>query len=134
MGHSLGGMGPAIVTLALATALGGCSSPASEPPKGGQGSSEPARALYLQQCAACHGESGKGETWRAKTFLIKPGDLTDRAHMQTLTDRYLFDIIKHGGANFGKPGMPGVGFTLTDQQVLELVSYVRTLSTSTGGV
>lgn len=122
-----------MVTLALAAALGGCSSPASEPPKGGQGSSDPARALYLQQCAPCHGESGKGETWRAKTFLIKPRDLTDRAYMQKLTDRYLFDIIKHGGANFGKPGMPGVGFRLADQQIHELVSYVRSLSTSTGG-
>ena len=37
--------------------------------------------LYLGLCASCHGADGRG-SWRATLFLIRPGDLADRARMQ----------------------------------------------------
>lgn len=83
--------------------------------------------LYASFCASCHGPSGSG-SWRSTFLLIRPGNLADRSRMQTLTDRYLFDLIKQGGATIGKPGMPGFGFHLTDAEIEALVAYVRSLS------
>jgi mono/diheme cytochrome c family protein len=83
--------------------------------------------LYLGLCATCHGADGHG-SWRATVFLIRPGDLADAARIRTHSDQYLFDIIKHGGAPFGRPGMPAFGGSLSDDDIRALVAYVRTLS------
>lgn len=82
--------------------------------------------LYLAYCAHCHGDDGRG-SWRAALFLIRPGDLTDRARMRGHTDRYLFDIVKHGGSPIGRPGMPGFEH-LSDADVATLVRHLRELS------
>ncbi len=87
----------------------------------------PAQRLYYLRCVNCHGTRGTG-SWRAMFFLIRPGNLADSRRMATLPDRYLFDIIKHGGAPLGKPGMPAFGFHLNDGEIGELVAYLRTLS------
>lgn len=47
--------------------------------------------------------------------------------MRGHTDRYLFDLIKHGGAPIGRPGMPGFEH-LSDADIETLVGYVRRLS------
>ena len=94
-------------------------------PKPPAGASRAAR-LYLGLCATCHGSDGRG-SWRAALFLIRPGDLGDAARMSGHTDQYLFDIVKHGGAPLGRPGMPAFGSSLTDDDIRALVAYVRTL-------
>lgn len=91
----------------------------------------PAERLYYLRCATCHGVGGRG-SWRAVVFLIQPGNLADTRRMAALPDQYLFDIIKHGGAPIGKPGMPGFGFHLSDAEIRELVAYVRRLPVKTG--
>jgi mono/diheme cytochrome c family protein len=48
--------------------------------------------------------------------------------MRSHSDRYLFDIIKHGGAPVGRPGMPAFGFHLSDAEIEALVRYLRELS------
>lgn len=83
--------------------------------------------LYFAFCVSCHGTDGRG-SWRATLFLIRPGDLSDAAPMRAHSDRYLFDIVKHGGAPIGRPGMPAFGFYLSDGDIEALVQYVRTLS------
>ena len=90
-------------------------------------SASPTERLYFLRCVSCHGTGGTG-SWRATFFLIRPGNLADSRRMAALPDQYLFDIIKHGGATIGKPGMPGFGFHLSDAEISELVSYVRSLS------
>jgi mono/diheme cytochrome c family protein len=82
--------------------------------------------LYYALCVTCHGRHGQG-SWRAMLFLLRPSDLADPALMRQRTDRYLFDIVKNGGAPFGRPGMPGFGY-LSDADIEALVGYVRTLS------
>jgi mono/diheme cytochrome c family protein len=79
--------------------------------------------LYYTFCASCHGIDGRG-SWRAALFLIRPGDLT-RSPDQP--EQYLFDIIKHGGAPFGRPGMPAFGAQLRDEDIRALVVYIKTL-------
>jgi mono/diheme cytochrome c family protein len=86
-----------------------------------------AERLYLGLCATCHGADGRG-SWSAALFLVRPGKLSDAAALDRRSDQYLFDLIKHGGAPIGRPGMPAFGSTLTDGEIAELVAYVRTLS------
>ncbi|HSE06761.1 MAG TPA: cytochrome c [Methylomirabilota bacterium] len=82
--------------------------------------------LYLTHCATCHGADGRG-SWRATIFLMGPGDLSDPARLDRLPDDYLVTLIKNGGATIGKPGMPAFGYHLTDEEIRELVRYLRTL-------
>ena len=65
--------------------------------------------------------------WRASLFLLRPGDLTDPS-VAAHPDRYLFDLIKHGGATIGRPGMPAFGAQLSDDDIAQLVAFVRTLA------
>ena len=79
--------------------------------------------LYFSFCVGCHGVDGRG-SWRAALFLIRPGDLTRAANQP---DRYVFDIIKHGGAAIGRPGMPAFGAQLSDEDIRALVGYLKAL-------
>jgi mono/diheme cytochrome c family protein len=85
-----------------------------------------AERLYYVHCVQCHGRDGRG-SWRAALFLLRPSDLTDRARLSAHSDRYLFDVIKTGGAPFGRPGMPSFGYSLSDADIEALVTYLRTL-------
>lgn len=80
--------------------------------------------LFVALCAECHGPDGRG-SWRARLFLIRPGDLT---HAGRESDRYLADMIRHGGAPIGRPGMPAFGGALKDEDIRELVTYLRGLA------
>src|SRR5688500_2220296 len=64
------------------------------------------RALYKANCAACHGEGGRGDGPAAGVMKPPPRDHTDRTYMSTLTDEDLTKVIKMGGAIKGKPLMP----------------------------
>ena len=83
--------------------------------------------LWVGLCATCHGVDGRG-SWRAALFLIRPGDLTDRATTGRQRDDYLFDIIREGGAPIGRPGMPAFGAAMKDEDIRELVAYLRGLA------
>jgi mono/diheme cytochrome c family protein len=94
----------------------------------GGGSRASARSNYLWKCATCHGDRGRGDGWTAWLFRLKAGDFTNPSSTQALSDDSLFQIIKHGGASLGKPGMPSWGHELTDQEIRELVIYIRSLA------
>ena len=81
---------------------------------------------FLTYCASCHGANGHG-SWRAWLFLMRPGDLGDARLMDSRSDEYLLMLIRNGGAAIGKPGMPAFGYHLTDEEIREIVRYVRTL-------
>jgi cytochrome c553 len=86
----------------------------------------PVQRAYLGLCAECHGANGQG-SWRATFLGIHPGHLSDPQTLRGRSDDFLFNLIKHGGAPIGKPGMPAFGFHLSDEQIRELVRYVRAL-------
>jgi mono/diheme cytochrome c family protein len=83
--------------------------------------------IWFGFCASCHGVDGRG-SWRAALFLVRPGDLTNATRIASVSDQYLFDLIKHGGAPIGRPGMPAFGSTLSDEDITLLVRHVRRLS------
>ena len=103
------------------------SKPASPAPAVSPALLEAGKALYIRNCAACHGETGKGDGPGAGVLKPPPRDHTDKAYMSTLTDKQLADIIKMGGAIKGKPLMPSHP-QFKDDQLQALVAYVRSLS------
>jgi mono/diheme cytochrome c family protein len=89
----------------------------------------PVQRLYLTYCAECHGADGRG-SWRATLFLLHPGNLAQPRTLDGLTDEYLFNLVKDGGAPIGKPGMPAFGYHLSAVEIRNVIEYVRTLPKS----
>jgi cytochrome c oxidase cbb3-type subunit III len=120
MRRALVSLGAAIVGIGIFT--GGLAWLLTDPrPPAGTSRGE---RLYYAYCVECHGVDGRG-SWRAALFLLKPGNLAERSRRES--DRYLFDIIKHGGAPIGRPGMPAFGSQLSDADIEMLVAYIRSL-------
>jgi len=77
-------------------------------------------------CASCHGPGGKGDGPAAAALDPKPRDLSDPAYVSTLTDEHIFKTVKEGGASVGRsPLMPAWGGTLTDDDIWNVIAYVR---------
>lgn len=88
---------------------------------------EKGRGLYKAKCAACHGETGRGDGPAAGVMKPGPRDHTDRAYMSTLSDDDLAKVIQMGGAIKGKPLMPS-NPDLRGADLAAIVAYTRSLS------
>jgi len=94
-----------------------------------KGDANAGKAKYDTLCVGCHGKTGKGDGAAAASLNPKPQDHTDGKAMNALTDKYLFDIIKDGGVGVKKsPLMPAWGKTLKDQEISNVISYIRSLA------
>jgi mono/diheme cytochrome c family protein len=82
-----------------------------------------ARLTYLDKCAQCHGETGKGDGPEGKMYDPPPGNLTDAKHMNARTDGELFYQISQGR----KP-MPAFKKRLSEEQRWQLVLFVRSFA------
>lgn len=80
---------------------------------------EDAAALYKTKCAACHGPDGKGDTAAGKKLGVRDFHSPEVAKM---TDAQLIEITTKG-----KEKMPAYSGKLTDDQIKELVKFIRTL-------
>ena len=86
------------------------------------------QSIYDQLCWRCHGRSGKSDGPVSDAMSPRPRDLTDRAYMSTVSDAQLLTVIKHGGPSAGKsPAMMAFKDVLSDDDILALVAYLRTL-------
>ena len=89
---------------------------------------EQGKKLYMQFCASCHGQSGKGDGAAAAALNPKPRDHTDKDYMSKMSDAEMLSVIKNGGASIGKsPLMPPWGASLKDEQIQDVIAYIRTL-------
>ena len=89
---------------------------------------EEAPALFGELCSVCHGVGGKGDGPSAQGLEPKPADFTNCGAMAKDSDEVLFKIIKGGGQNVGRSTvMPAWGDSLRDQQIGELVKFIRGL-------
>jgi mono/diheme cytochrome c family protein len=94
-----------------------------------EGSVDKGKALFVQQCASCHGAGGKGDAPAAAALNPKPRNLTDKAYMATLNDQHLVDVIKKGGPAVGKsPLMPAMGAALKDGDIQDVIAFIRSLT------
>lgn len=81
---------------------------------------------FVSLCSSCHGPSGKGNGPAATALNPKPRDFSDCKVMAKDNDDLLFKAVKGGGQSIGRSAMmPSWGGALTDQQIHELVSYIR---------
>ena len=49
--------------------------------------------------------------------------------MRVVDDRFLFEIIKKGGSQFGRSNaMPSWGMQLSDDEIRSVVTYIRSLA------
>ena len=82
-----------------------------------------ARSWYLDKCAECHGESGKGDGPQARMYDPLPADLSDAQRMNSISDGELFYKISEGH----RP-MPGFKKRFTEEQRWQLVLFLRSLA------
>src|SRR3989304_3440624 len=94
-----------------------------------KGDAKAGKAKSDANCVGCHGAAGKGDGPAAAALNPKPGDMTNGKAMKALSDKYLFDIIKDGGASQKKsPIMPASGKKFNDQEISDMVAYIRSLA------
>jgi mono/diheme cytochrome c family protein len=90
---------------------------------------EAGRALYQRDCAACHGEAGRGDGPSAASFSTKPANLTDGRIMNPLPHEFLVNVIVNGGPAEGlAPTMPPFRGFLSEEQVGQVIAYVRSIA------
>ncbi len=81
-------------------------------------------ALYQTYCELCHGTSGKGDGRAATLQRTRPADLT----LSARSDEYKIQIITAGGAAVKRStSMPAWRDSLSQQQIRDVVAYLRTL-------
>jgi mono/diheme cytochrome c family protein len=84
------------------------------------------RALYRENCVACHGERGRGNGPSAVGLDPPPADLV--LHVPQHTEGELFYMISRGMPN---SAMPAWRSALTDRERWEIVHYLRVLASGT---
>lgn len=83
--------------------------------------------LYQRYCRGCHGEDGRGG---GRTFMPHVQNLTRKGYIEQVPDGYLFMVIAEGGAAAGLNSyMPAWRSTLSDQDIKDVIAYVRSLPT-----
>lgn len=75
---------------------------------------------FKAKCAMCHGADGTGSTPTGKALKVR--DLSS-ADVQSQTDTQLIGII-----SAGKGKMPAYKGKLTDDQIKEVVGFIRSLA------
>jgi len=87
------------------------------------------KALYDEHCLKCHGEKGKGDGATAKKLKMKMADYSNAAEMAKFSDTDLAKIAAEGGGAVGKSKlMPGYKAKLNEQQIADVVAYIRTFA------
>jgi len=84
--------------------------------------------LYLANCVPCHGAGGKGNGPASIGLNPRPGDFTQHMVPGKHTDGQVFLWIANGYPN---SAMPAWTPRLTDEQIWQLVGYLRTFGQPT---
>jgi mono/diheme cytochrome c family protein len=106
------------LTAVLLFAEGNGSSTADSP----AGDRAKGRAAFEQYCMVCHGPQGLGDGPMAKASTPPAPNLTAR-EVKNKKDQDLMSTIADGKGN----GMPAWRGILTDQGLLDIIAYLRSL-------
>ncbi|MFY0616790.1 c-type cytochrome [Shimia sp.] len=94
------------------------------------------QSLYAEHCAACHGANLEGQSdWRTpdENGVLPAPPHDETGHTWHHDNQLLFEYTKLGGeaalaargvTGFAS-GMPGFGETLTDQEIWDILAYIR---------
>ena len=82
--------------------------------------------VYAQNCASCHGESGKGDGKMGAELKPQPSNLADADWKHGSSDGEIFTVIRDG---VQKTGMKSFKSKLTTDQIWQVVNYVHSIGT-----
>lgn len=77
--------------------------------------------LYKKHCASCHGRTGLGDGVKARSLETHPGDMS-KEDFKSQTDGEVFYMSK-----FGRDEMPSYEGKLADEDIWNLVNYMKSL-------
>jgi mono/diheme cytochrome c family protein len=83
------------------------------------------RAIYVAKCQSCHGTEGRGDGPAARALPKRPQDMTDAGFWTANTDEQVKSIVVQG-----KPGSIMRGFPMPDNQLADLMAYLKSLQAS----
>lgn len=81
------------------------------------------RGIFMQNCAVCHGVTGRGNGPVSSSMIKKPANFT-RPYFKAYTDALWYWRVKEGVAG---TRMPRWGRSLSEQQMAYLVAFLKTL-------
>jgi mono/diheme cytochrome c family protein len=92
------------------------------------------KAAYDATCAACHGDRAEGAIRAKRTISIieeqngkQPPDLTDAQWDHGSSDGEIYTVMKRG---LPPTMMPGFDGAVSDENIWNIVNYLRTLAAS----
>ena len=92
------------------------------------------KKIYTEQCVLCHGPAGEGGDWKKKAAKPPVPVPNLLEVLPERSDEYLATVIKFGGSAVGLTDfMPALGFNLTDQELRNLITYLRELKLKPSG-
>lgn len=92
----------------------------------GYSHAQSAKDLYAQRCESCHGTTGKGDGPAGKFLKPPPKDFA--VSLKAKSDGWIAKAIKKGGPAVGESALMPASSDLTNQQVNELVDYIKKFS------
>ncbi|MHB1174292.1 MAG: c-type cytochrome [Sulfuriferula sp.] len=82
--------------------------------------------VYDTYCVQCHGINRNGKGLNTRDMSVQPRDHSDAKGMADIPDDELHKAIKEGGLAVNKSVlMPAWGNVLTDEEIQEMVVYLR---------
>lgn len=111
---------PIVSALALSVLFGGAASLL----QAGGADVAAGKHIYVEVCQACHGLDGKGSG--VMQFRPPAADLTSQ-QVQAKLDSGLYTSIHEGRAN---TAMGAWKYALSDQEIRDVIAYVRTFGNS----
>lgn len=84
---------------------------------------EEGKKIFAENCAKCHGKSGKGDGWSSASMQVELPDLSDKAALDAESDGALFWKIRTGQFE-----MPPFQLVLKDEEIWKTVVYLRSLA------
>lgn len=113
------------ILAALVAASAHAAADADYPPKDSPEAAVYRGAIVFEKyCQLCHGVTAEGNGRAAKLYDPKPANLVT----SDKNDQYKEMIIRRGGEGMGRSKfMPPWGKELTDEQVSDVVAFLRTI-------
>ncbi len=100
-----------------------------------EGDIEKGQGYYKKKCAKCHADDGSGEgkgtgvtTSRERQFMVMPAAINNIGYQESVTDQEIRQIII---ADREDSKMPSMLNKLDDQQINDVVAFVRSLDAQT---